>query len=161
MNGMVQYRFDLGSGEGLIRVSTIFVSDGQWHEIRLERDGNSGKITVDGKHTAHGSAPGTNDVLNIQNDVIYLGAEVRPSSVVIPPQLLQDSLTAFQVKNHPSVIGFEEIQRGYIGCMDDMRLAKVSVPLHMSGASPVAVLKRFYNVEFSCDPSKVNFNKST
>ncbi|EAA03222.4 AGAP011526-PA, partial [Anopheles gambiae str. PEST] len=47
MNGMIQYRFDLGSGEGLVSVSSIFVSDGLWHEVRLEREGNSAKLFVD------------------------------------------------------------------------------------------------------------------
>lgn len=134
MNGVVQYRFDLGSGEGLVRVSSVYVSDRQWHEIQLERESNSAKLTVDGKHVAHGSAPGINDILNLQSDDLYLGAEVR---------------------QHPSILGFEDVQRGFIGCMDDVRIARVSVPLHMSGASSVAVLKRFANVEFSCDAATV------
>nr|XP_034195560.1 fat-like cadherin-related tumor suppressor homolog isoform X8 [Osmia lignaria] len=134
VNGVVQYKFDLGSGEGLVRVSSVYVSDGQWHEIQLERESNSARLTVDGKHVAHGSAPGINDILNLQSDDLYLGAEVR---------------------QHPSILGFEDVQRGFIGCMDDVRIARVSVPLHMSGASSVAVLKRFANVEFSCDATTV------
>ncbi|XP_054014590.1 fat-like cadherin-related tumor suppressor homolog isoform X2 [Hylaeus anthracinus] len=134
VNGVVQYKFDLGSGEGLVRVSSVYVSDGQWHEIQLERESNSARLTVDGKHVAHGSAPGINDILNLQSDDLYLGAEVR---------------------QHPSILGFEDVQRGFIGCMDDVRIARVSVPLHMSGASSVAVLKRFANVEFSCDAATV------
>jgi protocadherin Fat 1/2/3 len=135
VNGAVQYRFDLGSGEGLVRVNSFYVSDGQWHEIQLERDGNSASLTVDGKHLAHGSAPGLNDILNLQSDELYLGAEVR---------------------QHPTILGFEDVQRGYVGCMDDVRIAKLSVPLHMSGSSnSVVVLKRFANVEFSCEASTV------
>ncbi|XP_076298680.1 FAT atypical cadherin kugelei isoform X2 [Lasioglossum baleicum] len=134
VNGVVQYKFDLGSGEGLVRVSSVYVSDGQWHEVQLERESNSARLTVDGKHVAHGSAPGSNDILNLQSDDLYLGAEVR---------------------QHPTILGFEDIQRGFIGCMDDVRIARISVPLHMSGASSVAVLKRFANVEFSCDPATV------
>ncbi|XP_068085238.1 fat-like cadherin-related tumor suppressor homolog [Anabrus simplex] len=134
VNGVVQYRFDLGSGEGMVRVSSVYVSDGQWHEVRLERESNSAKVTVDGKHVAHGSAPGINDVLNLQSDDLYLGAEVR---------------------QHPTILGFDDVQRGFFGCMDDVRIARVSVPLHMSGTNSVAVLKRFANVEFSCDPSLI------
>ena len=134
MNGVVQYRFDLGSGEGMVRVSSMYVSDGQWHEIRLEREGNMARVTVDGRHVAHGSAPGVNDILNLQSDDLYLGAEVR---------------------QHPTILGFEDVQRGFRGCMDDVRVARVSVPLHMSGANSVAVLRRFANVEFSCDPATV------
>ena len=135
VNGAVQYRFDLGSGEGLVRVNSFYISDGQWHEIQLERESNSATLTVDGKHLAHGSAPGINDILNLQSDELYLGAEVR---------------------QHPSILGFEDVQRGFVGCMDDVRIAKQSVPLHMSGStSSVVVLKRFANVEFSCEASSV------
>ncbi|XP_065170403.1 fat-like cadherin-related tumor suppressor homolog isoform X3 [Atheta coriaria] len=136
VNGAVQYRFELGSGEGVVRVSAsnIYVSDGKWHEIRLEREKNSARLTVDGIHTAQGSAPGVSDILNLQGDQIYLGAEVH---------------------QHPSILGFEDVQRGFSGCMDDVRISRVSVPLHKSGDSSVAVLKRFANVEFSCDASAV------
>uniref|UniRef100_A0A182QTF4 Fat-like cadherin-related tumor suppressor homolog n=1 Tax=Anopheles farauti TaxID=69004 RepID=A0A182QTF4_9DIPT len=134
MNGMIQYRFDLGSGEGLVSVSSIFVSDGLWHEVRLEREGNSAKLFVDGKHVAQGNAPGVNGVLNIQSDDIFFGAEV---------------------KQHPTVLGFQDVQRGFVGCMDDIRLSKIPVPLHMKGASSVASLKQFANVEFSCDAASV------
>ncbi|KAJ8866041.1 hypothetical protein PR048_033565, partial [Dryococelus australis] len=134
VNGVVQYRFDLGSGEGMVRVGSVYVSDGAWHEVCIERESNSARVTVDGKHIAHGSAPGISDILNLQSDSLYLGAEVR---------------------QHPAILGFEDVQRGFVGCMDDVRIARVSVPLHMSGAGSVAVLKRFANVEFSCDPSVV------
>lgn len=130
VNGIVQYRFDLGSGEGLVSVTSISISDGQWHEIRLERDGNSARLIVDGKHVAQGSAPGVNGVLNLQSNDLYLGGEVRP---------------------HPTVLGFEDIQRGFIGCMDDIRLAKALIPLHKTSGNSVAALKRFVNIEFSCD----------
>lgn len=135
VNGAVQYRFDLGSGEGLVRINNFYISDGQWHEIHLVRENNSASLSIDGKFTIHGSAPGVNDILNLQSDEIYLGAEVR---------------------QHPSILGFEDVQRGFIGCMDDVRIAKTSIPLHMSGASnSVVVLKRFANVEFSCEASAV------
>ncbi|KAJ8970951.1 hypothetical protein NQ317_014059 [Molorchus minor] len=130
VNGAVQYRFELGSGEGIVRVSGIYVSDGSWHEIKLERDRNNAKITIDGTYTAQGSAPGVSDILNLQSDEMYLGAEVH---------------------QHPSILGFEDVQRGFSGCMDDIRISRVSVPLHKSGENSVVVLKRFANVEFSCD----------
>lgn len=134
VNGVVQYRFDLGSGEGMVSVTSIFVSDGQWHEIKLDREGNSAKLVVNGKHVAQGSAPGVNVILNLQLNDLYLGAEVR---------------------QHPTVLGFEDIQRGYVGCMDDVKIAHGDVPMHLSIGNSVAILKRFANVEFSCDTSAV------
>ncbi|XP_016955474.1 fat-like cadherin-related tumor suppressor homolog isoform X1 [Drosophila biarmipes] len=134
INGAVQYRFDLGSGEGVISVSSINISDGEWHLISLERSLNSAKVMVDNKHVSHGSAPGVNGILNIQSNDIFVGAEVRP---------------------HPSIIGYEDIQRGFIGCMANIKIAKESLPLYISGGSTIAALKRFTNVEFKCDPSNV------
>lgn len=134
VNGIIQYRFDLGSGEGVVRVSTAYVADGRWHEIKLERDKNSARITVDGTDNAQGSAPGISDILNLQREDMYLGAEVH---------------------RHPTILGFDDIQRGFSGCMDDIRISRISVPLHTSGDNSVAVLKRFANVEFSCDANDV------
>ncbi|XP_030767379.1 fat-like cadherin-related tumor suppressor homolog isoform X3 [Sitophilus oryzae] len=134
VNGGVQYRFELGSGEGIVRVGDVYVSDGSWHEIKLERDRNNAKITIDGTYVAQGSAPGVSDILNIQNDEMYLGAEVH---------------------QHPSILGFEDVQKGFTGCMDDIRISRVSIPLHKSGENSVMVLKRFANVGFSCDTSSV------
>lgn len=134
-NGVVQYRFDLGSGEGLVVVSRMFASDGQWHEIRLDREGNSARLTVDGNYVAQGSAPGVNGVLNLQTDDIYFGAEIR---------------------QHPSLIGVQDVQRGFVGCIDDIQISKAPVSLHKSGSSSsLAVLNRFVNIEFSCDASAV------
>lgn len=56
------------------------------------------------------------------------------------------------------MIGVENIQRGFIGCMDDIRLAKVALPLHMSGTSSVAFLKLFYNIEFNCNAGAVSLD---
>lgn len=134
-NGVVQYRFDLGSGEGIISVASIFVSDGQWHEIKLEREGNSARLVVNGKHVAQGNAPGVNGVLNLQSSDLYLGAEVR---------------------QHPTVIGFEDIQRGFVGCMDDVKISRVALPLHMTGnTNSGAVLMRMAHVEFNCDAATI------
>ncbi|XP_056644010.1 fat-like cadherin-related tumor suppressor homolog isoform X1 [Diorhabda sublineata] len=134
VNGRIQFRYELGSGEGIVRIPNIFISDGSWHEIKLERDRNNAKISIDGDHNAQGSAPGISEILNLQSDELYLGAEVH---------------------QHPTVLGFEDIQKGFVGCMDDIRISRVAVPLHKSGENSVVVLKRFANVEFSCDAATV------
>lgn len=134
VNGVLQYRFDLGSGEGMISVSSIFISDGQWHEIKLDRERNSARIVVDGKHVGSGNAPGVNGVLNVQSNYLFFGAEVRP---------------------HPNkIIGNLEIYRGFVGCMDDIKISHHAVPLH-SGGNFFIKFKQFVNVDFNCDPLKV------
>ncbi|CAG9825597.1 unnamed protein product [Phaedon cochleariae] len=132
-NGGVQYRFDLGSGEGLVRVFDVYVSDGGWHDVRLERRRNSAEITVDGARTAHGAAPGPAEALGLDGDGMYFGAEVRRRKVQ----------------------GLEEVSRGFVGCMDDIRMAQVPIPLHKSGDNPAVMLKHFANLEFSCDVSRI------
>lgn len=131
VNGVVQYRFDLGTGEGIVTVSSIYVSDGQWHEIRLERDRNSCRLLVNGKHVAQGNAPGINGILHLQSSDLYFGGEVRA---------------------HPTVQGFEDIQRGYIGCIDDIHLSRAILPIHDPGiGNTVVVLKRSQSIDFGCD----------
>lgn len=137
LNGALQYRFDLGSGEGLVVVSSVNISDGNWHSIKLDRVLNTAKVIVDNKHFSQGSAPGVNIILNLQNNDIFIGAEVKP---------------------HHTIIGYEDIHRGFIGCMTDLRIGKQVLPLYISGGSTVAALKRFTNVEFLCDPAKVLMN---
>ncbi|XP_065574069.1 fat-like cadherin-related tumor suppressor homolog isoform X5 [Artemia franciscana] len=148
VNGQVQYRFDCGSGEGLVRVSGTYVNDGKWHEVRLQRHGNKAELFIDGRFSAHGSAPGVNDVLNMENTDVYFGAEVR--------QL-------------PGLPGFDDTRMGFIGCLDDIRVDRTLLPYHISGnyivaasvpigvpaPAIVATLRRFKNVEFICRHSLI------
>ena len=130
VSGVLQYRFNFGSGEGLVRVGDTAVSDGAWHQVKLERHGNSAELTVDGRWRAQGAAPGLNDVLNLEQSDVFFGADVVPASA------------AAQVT---------EVSRGFVGCMDDIKLDHVAIPLHINGDSQVAKLKRFTNIEFKCD----------
>lgn len=130
-----------------MRVSGVPVNDGVWHEIRLERHGNVAELILDDAHRSHGSAPGVNDVLNLEpgNDYVFFGAEVR----------LQQSS--------------DDVRLGFSGCLDDIRINDHLLPHHISAPSggssinslnPGAgisssalqniVLKRFANVEFVC-----------
>lgn len=129
-DGKLQYRFNFGSGEGLVKLNEKIVNDGEWHEVKLERHGNSAEIAVDGKWRVHGAAPGLNDVLNLELSDVYFGADIS---------VLDDTGEG------------RHVTRGFVGCMDDIKIDHESVPLHLSGDSPVAKLKRFMNIEFKCD----------
>ncbi|XP_035227160.1 fat-like cadherin-related tumor suppressor homolog isoform X3 [Stegodyphus dumicola] len=129
VNGYVQYRFDCGSGEGLVRVEHPQVNDGLWHDICVERRGNAAEVIVDKVHRTSGNAPGVHDILNLDGNDIYFGAEVR---------------------HHPAVFGYEDIRMGFVGCMDDIRIDGVSLPLHVAGRNNVVTLRRFANVQFQC-----------
>lgn len=122
MNGYVQYRFDCGSGEGLVRVEHPQINDGLWHDVCVERRGNAAEVIVDKIHRTSGNAPGVHDILNLDGNDIYFGAEVR---------------------HHPAVFGYEDIRMGFVGCMDDIRIDSVSLPLHVASSNNVVTLRRY------------------
>lgn len=80
--GYVQYRFDCGSGEGLVRVAGRRVDDGVWHALRLERRGGSAQLVVDTRYEASGAAPGPHDVLNLEGRELHLGGAPAVSGLV-------------------------------------------------------------------------------
>ena len=125
--GKLQYRFDFGSGEGLVRLDSKVVNDGLWHEVKLERHGNNAEVAVDGKWRVHGKAPGLNDVFTLEHSEVFFGADVS------------------EVNGEDS-----SVSRGFVGCMDDIKLDHEALPLLVNGESPVAKLTRFANVEFDC-----------
>ncbi|KAG1673729.1 Fat-like cadherin-related tumor suppressor [Nymphon striatum] len=129
VNGQVQYKFDCGTGEGLVRAEHVYINDGNWHEIKLERHGSTAELIVDNRYRGTGSAPGHNDVLNSVNNDIWFGAEVRP---------------------HPTIPGHDDIRMGFYGCMDSIKIDHISLPLHITSANAIATLKRSKNVEFQC-----------
>ncbi|KAG8191614.1 hypothetical protein JTE90_018546 [Oedothorax gibbosus] len=129
LNGYVQYRFDCGSGEGLIRVESLQINDGLWHDVCVERRGNAAEIIIDKIHRTSGNAPGVHDILNLDGNDIYFGAEFI---------------------QHPDVFGYEDIRMGFVGCMDDIRIDGASLPLHVAGGNNVVTLRRFANVQFQC-----------
>ena len=137
VEGRLQYRFNFGSGEGLVRLNEKIVNDGEWHEVKMERHGNSAEIAVNGKWRVHGAAPGLNDVLNLEQSDVYFGAEVVAADVNTTSS---SSVGASNVA----------VSRGFVGCMDDIQVDHVPLPLHLQGDSTVARLRRFANIEFKC-----------
>lgn len=81
-DGHVQYRFDCGSGEGLVRVAGRRVDDGVWHALRLERRGSNARLAVDVHYQASGAAPGPHDVLNLEGRELHLGGAPAVAGLV-------------------------------------------------------------------------------
>ena len=50
VNGQIQYRFDCGSGEGLVRVPDMQFNDDRWHNVNVKRFGNRAEVLVDGRY---------------------------------------------------------------------------------------------------------------
>ncbi|XP_064201137.1 protocadherin Fat 1-like isoform X1 [Anguilla rostrata] len=76
-NGRLQYRFDCGSGPGLVSVHSVQLNDGAWHSVSLEVSGNYARLALDGLHAASGTAPGTLRTLNLDDAIFFGGGHVR------------------------------------------------------------------------------------
>lgn len=124
--GDLHYRWDLGSGEGLVAVTSLRVDDGQWHHVNLERFGNTAEVTVDGQHRGQGASPGSSDLLNLDTPHLYLGAEIRPWA------------------------GAQDPRKGFVGCVDDPRVDDIPLPLTHTAITKVASLTRLTHVEPHC-----------
>ena len=133
VNGAVQYRFDCGSGEGLVRVDSIRINDGQWHRITVERRGRTAEVTIDDKASAESSAPGTNDLLNLDryapehswkivitmfivSNVVQLPTALK---IEVGNKLVQIKLFSFShdvyfgAEVDTGGIGFEDVRKGF------------------------------------------------
>ncbi|XP_064610099.1 protocadherin Fat 1-like isoform X2 [Liolophura sinensis] len=127
INGMVQFKFNLGSGQGAVLIPEI-ISDGNWHEIIVERNGNFAEVMLNGRFSGQVLAPEPNDILNLYTHDVYFGAEVT---------LMTN--------------GYKNIQNGFEGCMDDIKVNGVRLPA--SGSNSVATSQDFKDVEFHCRDS--------
>lgn len=124
--GELRYRWDLGSGEGLVAVTSLRVDDGHWHHVNLERFGNTAEVTVDGRHRGQGASPGSSDLLNLDTPHLYLGAEIRPWA------------------------GAQDPRKGFVGCVDDPRVDDTPLPLTHTATTKVASLTRLTHVAPHC-----------
>ncbi|CAL4113150.1 unnamed protein product, partial [Meganyctiphanes norvegica] len=132
IGGYIQYRWDCGSGEGLVRVSAVAVDDDKWHSIRLKRSGTVSKLTVD-TETSSGAAPGMHDSLNLNSNYMFLGAKVNRG---ISSGSSKHISTSF----------------GFVGCMDQVIIDGHELPVAPSPGNSAAnaIMKRLANVELEC-----------
>ncbi|XP_025063474.1 protocadherin Fat 1 isoform X5 [Alligator sinensis] len=108
-HGRLQYKFDCGSGPGIVSVQSIQINDGQWHSVSLEVDGNYARLVLDRVHTASGTAPGTLRTLNLDSHVFF-GGHIRQ-----------------QGTRHGRS---PQVSNGFRGCMDSIVLNGQELPLN-------------------------------
>ncbi|XP_063075464.1 protocadherin Fat 1a isoform X1 [Engraulis encrasicolus] len=129
VNGRLQYKFDCGSGPGLVSVHSTQVNDGEWHSVTLEVEGNYAKLVLDRVHAASGTAPGTLRTLNLDTS-IYFGGHVR-------------QLGTRHGRSLPVVNGLR-------GCLGALELNGQELPLHVNGMAPHAVLEDLVDAAPGC-----------
>ncbi|TWW58827.1 protocadherin Fat 1a isoform X4 [Takifugu flavidus] len=130
VNGRLQYKFDCGSGPGLVSVHSAQVNDGEWHTVSLEVDGNYAKLVLDRVHAASGTAPGTLRTLNLDNR-IYFGGHVRQHGSVRHGRSLP-------------------VANGLRGCLEAISLNGQELPLNTKAQRAHAVLEDIVDVSPGC-----------
>uniref|UniRef100_A0A8C7P4Z4 FAT atypical cadherin 1a n=1 Tax=Oncorhynchus mykiss TaxID=8022 RepID=A0A8C7P4Z4_ONCMY len=133
VNGRLQYKFDCGSGPGIVSVHSTQVNDGEWHAVTLEVDGNYAKLVLDRVHAASGTAPGTLRTLNLDNSV-YFGGHVRQH----PPSTAGRHGRSLPLTN------------GLRGCVEAIVLNGQELPLNTKARGAHAVLEDAVDVAPGC-----------
>ncbi|CAH1634963.1 unnamed protein product [Spodoptera littoralis] len=110
--GYLQFRMELGAGPAAVRAA-VPVSDGLWHEARLERRGASMRLTVD-RRSALAQTPGPAAVLDVRADRLLLGAELT---------------------RHAHAFAAEQVTYGFHGCISDVKLGGALLPLEEGESS--------------------------
>ena len=73
----MRFRFDFGSGQGIVEIDDVQVNDGRWHKVKVIRDANHATMSLDGgKFKTEGRAKGQNMKINLNSDTVYFGAGV-------------------------------------------------------------------------------------
>ncbi|XP_041711685.2 protocadherin Fat 1a isoform X3 [Coregonus clupeaformis] len=133
VNGRLQYKFDCGSGPGIVSVHSTQVNDGDWHTVTLEVDGNYAKLVLDRVHAASGTAPGTLRTLNLDNSV-YFGGHVRQHA---------SSTAGRHGRSLP-------VTNGLRGCVEAIVLNGKELPLNTKAHGAHAVLEDVVDVAPGC-----------
>ncbi|XP_019899394.2 protocadherin Fat 1a isoform X4 [Esox lucius] len=133
VNGRLQYKFDCGSGPGIVSIHSTQVNDGNWHTVTLEVDGNYAKLVLDRVHAASGTAPGTLRTLNLDNSV-YFGGHVR-----------QHATSAAGRHGHSL-----PVTNGLRGCVEAIALNGQELPLNTKARRSHALLEDVVDVTPGC-----------
>lgn len=131
----LQFRYDFGSGENLVRLTYHQINDGKWHFVRAERFGKEVLLTLDeGEGTQMNYSSGLPNgfrEMDIDRDSIFIGAKV------------------VQIK----VSGFEVSRDYHDSCMLDVRFDDKPLPftkLEEEMYEDIAIKMEHINVNSGC-----------
>ncbi|VDN03543.1 unnamed protein product [Thelazia callipaeda] len=113
----VQYRWNCGTGPGLIRINQLIVSDGKWHTLKVSRRSRHAKLVLDEKFEREGDSSSGSDVLNLYQ----MATKLTFGAMVSFPLLMGDPfLTASDLK--------PIVTKGMIGCFGRILVDGYEVP---------------------------------
>ena len=121
VDGHLQFRYHLGSGEAVVQQNTEIVNDGQFHSVSVRRTEQSAELVVDGRYINRTTSPGEETTLDIRPGAIYLGAAVDSQG---------------------------STSEGFIGCIQGAKLDRKDLPIGGESADFVSTVTS--GVEFGC-----------
>lgn len=108
MDGKLQFRYNLGSGEALLIVNFIQVNDEQFHNVTITRTERRAEIVLDGRYANRTTSSGSEVTLDITADSMYFGASVdAQNSTVI--NAFSGCVTGFTLDQKEVPIGGENL----------------------------------------------------
>ncbi|XP_014675683.1 PREDICTED: neurexin-1b-like [Priapulus caudatus] len=102
MEGHVYMVMNLGSGVTKVKATNRRVDDGEWHTVSLHREGQRGRLSVDGTATDF-ACPGKAAQLDLMGPLFVGGIAQGNSGGVLPREVWSAML-----------------QYGFVGCMRDL-----------------------------------------
>ena len=121
VDGHLQFRYQLGSGEAVVQQNTEMLSDGRLHSASVRRTERSAELVVDDRYINRTMSPGEEATLDISPGAIYLGATVDSQG---------------------------SINEGFIGCIQGAKLDRKDLPIGGESADFVSTVSP--GVEFGC-----------
>ncbi|KAF7636766.1 hypothetical protein Mgra_00003712 [Meloidogyne graminicola] len=141
INGHLFMIVNLGSGDIRLQASAKALNDGLWHSLVMERSGRKGYISVDSLRTEF-SCPGISANLDI-DEPIFLGAVPWPDPFSSQQNnnnhINIETVTIIELeeklefkRNFPSSVWTINLQKGFLGCMKNIRLNGINIEIaHM------------------------------
>ena len=127
VDGHLQFRYHLGSGEAVVQQNTEILNDGQFHSASVRRTEQFAELVVDGRYINRTTSPGEETTLDIHPGAIYLGAAVDSQG---------------------------STSEGFIGCIQGAKLDRKDLPIGGESADFVSTVSS--GVEFGCQELREN-----
>ena len=137
------FRYNLGSGEVVARVTGRQFGEGDYHEVEVRRNGRTAVVWVDGLYVARATAPGLDMYLDVLPDGIFLGGMINAASGAVENGFsgcmrgatLDGKLLPLSETNEDFEVSYSGLDTPTFGCW---------VPLTGSITTPTTMLPLLY-----------------
>lgn len=126
VNGYLQVRYNLGSGEALTQQNTVRVDNEQFHNVTITRVERELEMIIDGLYVNRTTSSGSEATLDVSVTALYLGAGYNGTAT-----------------------------NGFVGCVTGFTLDRKEVPF-ASDSIDFAILTNFEGISGGCPIGSLN-----